>query len=705
MALTIGELVAYITAEDRGFRRGTRRAERDLERFTRDANGRLHDMRGRFVKEGDAAGRGFGSRLSRAAGKALKAGFSAAGKVLEPLKEMPLTIAAIAATAATAGPLLVPVGAAIAEVGSAALAAAPALLALFAAFKIASLSLGALFKEGSAAVEALSPLKTALDEATEAGQKAAARGIRPLAEELRKVVQPTVTKYMQGVGNAANIVQRHFLGWAKSSAGLNAIRGILEPISKSMQDLAPRVAKLAISFTAMLGRIMGVSTAAGSKGAAKALDWLTQKLDQVNKASVQGGLNDLKQTFITIKNVVVKVVGWINKLVEAYRMYTTQFGLLADAVSVAAIIFGGPITAIIAGAGLIIRHFDQLKTIIARVREAFKSPIAGGFFDNLRKAGAEILPALKDAFDQIKTAVLPVLQEIWTKIKTELVPAFGEFLAAAAPVVSWLIETLAPVVATTFKTVLKIISGAIDIIVGIFKILTGILTGDWSKCWDGIKKILEGAGKILVGILEEAVGLIKFTFWATIGILKGIMKRAVDGVKDAASAIGPGIAGMIRAGWGVVKRALSWIKDRTIGMFSGAGRWLWNAGKSIIRGLIDGIQGMIGSLKNKLGEITGLIPSWKGPMSVDLKLLRPSGAALMSGLIDGITGAVPTLHRALSGVTTGIPAMAAGAGGRAGGPGLVRVVLDVEGGEDALKTMVKHWVRVDGGGDVQVALT
>lgn len=36
---------------------------------------------------------------------------------------------------------------------------------------------------------------------------------------------------------------------------------------------------------------------------------------------------------------------------------------------------------------------------------------------------------------------------------------------------------------------------------------------------------------------------------------------------------------------------------------------------------------------------------------------------------------------------------------------MVRVVLDVEGGEDALKTMVKHWVRVDGGGDVQAALT
>lgn len=751
MALSIGELVAYILADDRGFRRGTRRAQDEMQRFQRDSNGRLRDMRGRFASEGQAAGEGFergirrgfrrssrdvdeffrdsngrlrdsrgrfvregeesgrgwGRGLARAAGRALKAGFGAAGKILGPLRELPLRIAAIIATAATAGPLLAPVAGAIAEVGSAAVSAAPALLALFAAFKIASLSLKALFAEGSAAVEALSPLKDALDEATEAGQKAAARGIRPLAEQLKKVVQPTVTKYMEGVGRAANIVQKQFLKWGASAAGLRAIKGILNPISESLQKLAPKVSKVAISFTAMLGRIMGVSTAAGSKGAAKALDWLSEKLDAITKDSVQKGLDKLKSTFVTIKNAVMTVVGWIDKLVEAYKMYTTQFGLLADAVSIAAIIFGGPLTAIIAGAGLIIRHFDQVKKIIEQVKKAFKSPIAGGFFDNLKKAGAEVWPALKEAFDQIKTAVLPVLEEIWTKIKTELVPAFGEFLVAAAPVVSWLIGVLGPVVADVFKAVLMVISGTIDIIVGIFKILTGILTGDWSKCWDGIKKILEGATKLVLAILVAAVGLIKLTFWATIGILKGIMLRAKDAVVDAAHAIGPGIGKALRAGWGLIKGALSWVKDKIVGAFSGAGRWLWNAGKSILQGLLNGIESMIGTLKSKLGNITSMIPDLKGPMSVDLRLLEPSGAAIMSGLIDGITGAVPALTRTLSGVTAGIPAAAgggAGAGGRGGGERVVRVVLDVTGGDEALVKVVRGWIRNETGGDVQAAL-
>ncbi|MFD0851617.1 hypothetical protein ACFQ07_05275, partial [Actinomadura adrarensis] len=60
MALTIGELVAFIRADNRGFRRGTEQARRDMEGLWRDSRNRLRDMRGRFVAEGRLAGEGFG---------------------------------------------------------------------------------------------------------------------------------------------------------------------------------------------------------------------------------------------------------------------------------------------------------------------------------------------------------------------------------------------------------------------------------------------------------------------------------------------------------------------------------------------------------------------------------------------------------------------------------------------------------------------
>lgn len=721
MALTIGELVAYITADNRGFRRGLSRSERDMERFQRDANGRLRDMRGRFVREGEDAGEGFGSTLARAAGRALKAGFGAAGAVLAPLQALPWSLAAIAATAVAAAPLLASAGAAIAEVGSAAIAAAPALLALYAANKIATASLKALFAEGTAAREALSPLASVLEKATEAGSQAAAKGIKPLAEELRKLVQPTVTKYMVDVGKAANVAQKRFLGWAKSADGLRTIRGILEPISASMSKLAPKVSDLAISFTRMLGRIMGVSTAAGTSGLGKVLEWLTEKLDQVNAASVQGGLDKLKSTMTTIRDVVVTVVGWIQTLIDAYQMYTKEFGLVADAISVAAIIFGGPITAIIGAVGLLIRHFDEVKAAWEKLKAAFQGEGGGGPLATALqdiKAAAEIVgPALMKAGKDIWEAIGPPLREIGALIKNEVVPAFAEFARAAAPLVAWLIGVLAPVVKAVFLGVLGIIKGTLNIIIGVFRVFTGILTGDWSKVWSGIQKILQGAMQILGALVKTGLRLIWATIKGTLSALAPLWNHTKEIAVRAFRAMMSGLKSAVVGGARAVYNAVSSVKNRITGFFSGAGRWLVNAGRAILDGLISGIRSAIGRVKSELGRVTGMIPSWKGPMSVDLKLLEPSGEALMSGLMDGISAAVPNLRGLLGGVTGDIasamsaqnlqPAPASALAAAANSSArelLVRVLLDVEGGEDAFKDVVRGWVRVDGGGVVQTAL-
>ncbi|MHA4776077.1 phage tail protein [Streptomyces sp. MSC1_001] len=58
MALTVGELVGIIRADDSGWRAGIASARLRMRGLTRDAEGNLRDLRGRFISEGDAAGRG-----------------------------------------------------------------------------------------------------------------------------------------------------------------------------------------------------------------------------------------------------------------------------------------------------------------------------------------------------------------------------------------------------------------------------------------------------------------------------------------------------------------------------------------------------------------------------------------------------------------------------------------------------------------------
>ena len=67
MALSIGELVGFIRADDSGWTRGTDAARLRLRGLQRDAEGNLRDLRGRFVTEGEAAGRGLADGIGAGA--------------------------------------------------------------------------------------------------------------------------------------------------------------------------------------------------------------------------------------------------------------------------------------------------------------------------------------------------------------------------------------------------------------------------------------------------------------------------------------------------------------------------------------------------------------------------------------------------------------------------------------------------------------
>lgn len=88
------------------------------------------------------------------------------------------------------------------------------------------------------------------------------------------------------------------------------------------------------------------------------------------------------------------------------------------------------------------------------------------------------------------------------------------------------------------------------------------------------------------------------------------------------------------------------------------GSVLYNAGRNLIQGLINGVRNAIGELRGLLNSVTGWIPDWKGPMEKDRRLLEPTGDAIMSGLMRGIRRNLGGLRGLLGSVTTGIPTMA-----------------------------------------------
>src|SRR5690606_30999634 len=103
----------------------------------------------------------------------------------------------------------------------------------------------------------------------------------------------------------------------------------------------------------------------------------------------------------------------------------------------------------------------------------------------------------------------------------------------------------------------------------------------------------------------------------------------------------------------VVSRVVG-LKDRIVGFFSGAKDWLLDAGKAIIAGLISGITAGFRRVKDKLGELTSLLPDWKGPLPTDRKLLVPQGEAIIQGLVRGFENQFSTARTALSSFTSSL---------------------------------------------------
>ncbi|MFF5004113.1 hypothetical protein ACFY3G_14860 [Streptomyces phaeochromogenes] len=111
MALNLGELVAGLRADDGQFTRSLSNAELAMRGLTRDVNGQLRDMHGRFVNDSQGMGRSLSYNLGQGARGAVRA-FRAVGLAAMAMAAVSSVAAVGAAGALAVLPLIVIAGAA-----------------------------------------------------------------------------------------------------------------------------------------------------------------------------------------------------------------------------------------------------------------------------------------------------------------------------------------------------------------------------------------------------------------------------------------------------------------------------------------------------------------------------------------------------------------------------------------------------------------
>jgi phage-related protein len=354
--------------------------------------------------------------------------------------------------------------------------------------------------------------------------------------------------------------------------------------------------------------------------------------------------------------------------------------------------FNGLMTGVRAVANFFTTIWNGIKTGVQAVGNFFVS--VWNFITSTVSAAVNIIAGIISTGIQIFLAPIKLFINVVTAIWGAFWGVFGELIKAAWGLVAAVIQFGVGVALALIQGWLKI---TMQVVTATWAAIKGFLVGTWNAIsgvaravWGAIQGFVIGSWNALKSAATSVWNAIKSAVTTAINAVKGPVSSAVNAVKDKVTSIWNSIKSTTSSVWNSLKDVIgkaidaakskvSSVVDSIKGIFSGAGSWLISAGRAIIQGLIDGIQGMIGKVTAKLKELTDKIPKVKGPEEVDKKLLRPAGQWIMEGFnselekgidqalstLGGFTGQIPTVAQADSqlALTPNVASRVTGAGG------------------------------------------
>ncbi|WP_460071069.1 phage tail protein [Streptomyces sp. YKOK-I1] len=395
-------------------------ALRALNQFSRDAQGRMRDVRGRFVSESAAINRTLtnaatgGNTLTTALtnaddrgnrfGHTLRTITNAATAAGGVLGRVGLGLGAIGAAAGTAAPLLAGIVTTLENIAPAGAVAVTGMLAVTQASAAIKLSMVGVEDAVTAAFDTSEAGAKKFDEAL----KKLAPNARAFAEQIR-ALQPAFQKFQQGVQN------RVFAGFADELKGLSST--VLPLVRTNLNATADTLNKMALGASGAARQLatsgtLGTAMAGANKGLANLRTIPGQVVTALGQLAA-AGTPAFGRLTAGAAGAAARIGDRLSKAFESGALTSavdTAIGLLKDLGTVAANVF------------------STLGNIMAPVQAA-----GGGLIGML----VQITGALKNATgtQAFQTAISSLAQVMGTLART-VGPLVGQALAAIAPVLS-----------------------------------------------------------------------------------------------------------------------------------------------------------------------------------------------------------------------------------------------------------------------------
>lgn len=495
-------------------------------------------------------------------------------------------------------------------------------------------------------------------------------------------------KYLPEIAVWANNLAFSFEAWATKAAESGKMDQSIRSAARAFGTLKDIVVDL--------GGIIGGLFKAMAAGSAP-IDSIAAALDKANKAvngplfqstltqvfSAMGeaaghafaGVGSLGEAFVSLAPTLSVILPLIGQIIEvglkgistALQDPAFQEGLIQ--------FFEGVLQAVQALAPAmpsLAQAFGAVASVMGTLLAAV-APLVATLIEQLAPVFTQLAVLLTPIIQQLGELLMPVIQAlgpILQELFTQLAPIINELLAALVPLIPPIVEAitgllipafqligtvvqaLMPIVTVIFNTIAGVITAAMQVIQGIINVVLGIIKGDWSLVWEGIKQIASGFWNFFVtawtGFGNMIVAIAKAA-WALLG---NAISAGWELIKSGASAAWNGITSAISSAVSSVVNTVKGLPNSIKNIFSNAGRWLWDAGKKVIQGLIDGLKSKFSSVANSLKSLTSKLPSWKGPEAVDKTILRKAGRLVMQGFKEGLEETYGDVRDSLTGFTS-----------------------------------------------------
>lgn len=449
-----------------------------------------------------------------------------------------------------------------------------------------------------------------------------------------------------------------------------------DQIKAALTELGPAVSELITQAgPAFIGLIKGFSSL---------VKWFSSAVEWYSKLSP--GTQDLIRKFILFGTILGPVVLILGTLLGAFAGIAAGIAAIATPVggTIAAVVAIG---AALAGVIVILKNFLSGNSETAqKIREAWNNFYAD-VITPVVQAFKDLWANIVAAFNQVKGAITSN-QGSWNSWIGFLKVAFGvamaylkSFLGFVADVLKTVLNVLGPVI----RAIGSFIAGAIKTFQGFTDFILGVFTGDWTRAWNGIKQIFEGIWLSTIKVLDYALkaiwNLVSGLVMSVINFFKRLFNELVGHsiIPDMVNAIiawfnkltspirsvlsfiaglfrnfGATVTtfvGYFRNGIRVVVDLISGFASKIRSALSNAASWLYNTGRNIVQGLVNGVRSMAGFLKNAIlnlipGPVRSIVSNALGIASPS-KVFKEYGRNVIQGFVLGLSGDQKALTNAL----------------------------------------------------------